>query len=469
MIGPRTGPVAGPVVGRWQRVGLRARLLLVGLLGVAVALAVGSLALYAVLGVASFATLDRSADATATEVADLVQRGRLPDPIPVTGSQVVQVLDPGNRVASASVNGDRLTALLLPHELRAALAGEHPEVSGSRAGLDSPLRVTAVRTTSETGAARTVVVAQELEDVRHSQRILGLTLLATYPLLLAVLGLIAWRVIGATLRPVETLRSAADRISGTGQDVRLPVAGTRDEVRALAETLNSMLDRLATSRARQRAFVADAAHELRSPLASMSAQLEIAERLGEAPTATPDLQAEVRRMTALVEDLLVLARADAVRRPDRPVEPVGLAPLLTAVAERYADARVPVTLEPDVGGVVLARAEELRRVLANLVDNAVRHARTSVRLGARPDDRSVVLEVADDGTGIPSEDRERVFERFTRLDEARGRDAGGNGLGLPIVRELVHRSGGTVTLEESASGGLAAVVRLPAATDDQSG
>lgn len=450
--------------GTWHRLSLRARLLVIGAGGVAGALAIGSLALYAVLGVVGSRTIDAGSAATAADVATLVDQGRLPQPIPVTGSQIVQVVDARDRVVSASVNADQLTALLLPREIDAALEGEHVVVPGSRIGLDSPLRVTAVEA-GPTGARRTVVVAQQFEDLERSQRVLALTLLATYPLLLLVLVLIAWRVIGASLRPVEALRAAADQISGTGQDTRLPVSPSRDEVHALAVTLNSMLDRLSGSRARQRDFVADAAHELRSPLASMQTQLEIAERLGEAPELTPDLLAEVRRMSALVEDLLMLARIDAVERPERlpedPVDLVHLPELVRQVVTRYDGTRVPVRLGATAGGTVPGHHEELRRVLENLVDNAVRHARSLVEVSLEPGSSSLTVVVSDDGAGVPPADRDRVFERFTRLDDARDRDAGGSGLGLAIVRELVHHNGGTVELDASPAGGLAVRVRLP--------
>lgn len=446
----------------WAGLSLRARLMVIGLSGVATALAIGSVAMYAVLTLVSYRSLDDSGAATAADVAALVDEGRLPDPIPVTGSQIVQVVDSRNRVVSASVNADRLTAMLLPGELAAAVAGRHPEVPGSRVGLDSPLRVHALRA-GPSYDPRTVVVAQEFGDIRESQRILKLTLLATYPLLLAVLALIAWRVVGATLRPVEALRSTADRISGTGQDTRLPVPSSRDEIHALAVTLNSMLDRLTTARARQRSFVADAAHELRSPLASMLTQLEIADRLGEGSEMTRDLHAEVLRMTALVEDLLMLARLDADAPLERAAQPLALRPLLEEEAARHLGARVPVVLAgaPDV--FVLGRADELRRVVSNLVDNAVRHAATSVQLAAGTTGSHVEVTVADDGRGIPAADRERVFERFTRLDDGRGRASGGTGLGLAIVRELVQRMGGTITLADSAHGGLAVHVVLPLA------
>ena len=444
------------------RLSLRARLLLIGLVGVALALAIGSVTLYAVLGFVGSRTLDASAEATAADVAALVEQGRLPEPIPVTGSRIVQVLDPEGRVLSASVNADRLTALLRPGEVRAAVAGDPVEVSGARVGLDSPLRVTAREVTGP-GPPRTVLVAQEFEDLTRSQHTLRTTLLITYPLLLAVLALIAWRVIGAALRPVEELRSAAERISGSGRDTRLPVPPSRDEIRALALTLNSMLDRLADARARQRAFVADAAHELRSPLTSLLAQLDVASHLGEDTAASADLHAEVTRMSALVEDLLTLARLDADTTPRVPDEPVEVAALLSEVVRRYAGRRVDVRLTDVDDSVVHGSFDALARAVSNLVDNAVRHATGCVEVSGAAAGPRVVLVVDDDGGGIPEADRARVFERFTRLDQARDRDAGGSGLGLAIVREIVHRSGGAIRLGASPAGGLRVELVLPRA------
>ncbi len=283
----------------------------------------------------------------------------------------------------------------------------------------------------------------------------------TYPLLLVVLAAIAWRVVGAALRPVEKLRSTAERISGTGQDERLPVPVSQDEVHDLAVTLNSMLDRLSASRARQDAFVADAAHELRSPLSSMQIQLEVAERRGEESAEARDLQAEVARMASLVEDLLVLARMDAEPSASRPPGPVDLRDVLLRLVDRHAGARVPVSVGDLPEMVLLGDAEALGRAFGNLADNAVRHARSAVRIDAHSTGGLVEVLVSDDGTGIPEADRERVFDRFTRLDDARDRDAGGSGLGLAIVREIVHHAGGTVVLEEGETGGLVARVTLP--------
>jgi signal transduction histidine kinase len=450
---------------RMPRLTLRVRLMAIGLVGLAIATGAGSIALYGLLWFTGLHTLDRNSTATAAEVVGLVQANRLPQPIPVAGAQIVQVVDAQDRVLSASSNADELTALLQPAEVRKALSGP-VEVSGSRLGLSGSLRVTAVRATAK---GEVVVVAQQLNELHQSARILQNSLLFTFPVLLVALGLIAWRVIGATLRPVEELRSTAERISGAGRDERLPVRGSGDEVDALAVTLNSMLDRLGDSRARQRSFVADVAHELRSPLASMRTQLEVAERLGEGSALTINLHRDVMRMSALVEDLLTLARldADAVLIP--PSSPLDVTGLLVTIAGRYVDPQVPISLEPATGRVwATGDSDELARVVGNLVENALRHATGKVVLSATLEhSRAVTIRVDDDGPGIEADDRVRVLERFTRLDQARDRDAGGSGLGLAIVTELVRRRGGDVRLTESPYGGLRVEVTLPASPDQK--
>jgi signal transduction histidine kinase len=427
----------------------------IGLLGVAVALAVGGSVLYAVLHYVGLRTLDRSAAATAQDVVALVRSDRLPDPIPVTGAQFVQVVDSRDRVVSASQNADRLTSLLTPREVRAALSTP-VAVSGSRNGLASRLRVTATRAPH----GEVVLVAQQLDQLERSAQGLRRALLVTFPVLLVVLGLIAWRVIGATLRPVEALRAGAERISGSGRDERLPEPGTDDEIGALARTLNSMLDRLASSRERQRGFLADVAHELRSPLASMRTQLEVAQRLGEGGELVDGLHADTVRMASLVEDLLVLARLDADTAPRSPSGPVEVDEVVAAAVGRHTGGRVVVRAAGEGGLRVEGDHDELVRVLTNLVDNAVRHAESRVEVGAERRGGRVALLVDDDGPGVPGGDRERVLQRFARLDEARDRDAGGSGLGLAIVRELVERRGGRVLLADSPLGGLRVEVLL---------
>jgi len=432
----------------------------VGVTGVALALALGSLMLYAVLTVTVNRTVDDSALASASAVAAMVDSNTVPDPLPLSGSQVVQVVDRSGAVVSASASADRLTPLLRPPELAKALAGERISIPGARAGLAGDLRAIAVRA-GPPSAPRSVIVAAPVSDIEESQRVLGATLLVTYPPLVVIMALVAWRVIGWTLQPVETLRSGAARISGSDHDERLAVPESADEIRALALTLNDMLDRLTAARGRQRAFVADAAHELRSPLASMRTQLEVAQHLGEGGELAADLLADVARLSALVEDLLLLARAgsDANHPPAR--ESLDVRALLVSTASRYAGARVPVTVAAGPAVHASANPGELRRALANLVDNAVRHAGSVVSLAVRAESGRAVLTVTDDGPGIPAHERERVFERFARLDDARDRDAGGTGLGLAIVRELLRRSDGSISLQDNPSGdGLVAVVHL---------
>jgi HAMP domain-containing protein len=242
--------------GHLQGMSLRARLMAVGVTGVALALALGSFVLYAVLTVTVNGAVDDSAFASAHAVAAMVENNTVPDPLPVSGSQVVQIVDGSGSVVSASLSADRLTPLLRSPELAKALDGERISIPGGRAGLAGTLRAIAIPA-GTASASPSIIVAVPVNDIEQSQRVLRNTLLVTDPPLVVIMALIAWRVIGWTLRPVETLRSGAARISGSDQDERLVVPGSADEIRALALTLNDMLDRLAAARGRQRAFVAD--------------------------------------------------------------------------------------------------------------------------------------------------------------------------------------------------------------------
>ena len=355
---------------------------------------------------------------------------------------------------------------------------------GYRLGGAAPLRV--VGLPAGPGAdPQTVLVAVPLGQLQGSVRTLLLAVAAAAPLLLAVLAAVTWVVVGSALRPVDALRRGAQEISGAGAARRLPVPAAEDEVRRLALTLNDMLARLDAAGARQRAFVADAAHELRSPLASVRTQLEVAQRHSGAADwrdVTGDVLVDVDRMTRIVDDLLLLARLDEDRFTLGPTDLVALA---DQAAERMGAASRVRIFRTDGRGVVTVPVAgdegALSRVVANLVENAVRHAATGVTVtvegpvpGARGGEPGwAVLSVSDDGPGIAAADRERVFERFTRLDAARSRDDGGSGLGLAIVRGVVARHGGTVTLADArvdghtdgpagAGPGLRVVVRLPA-------
>jgi signal transduction histidine kinase len=432
----------------WPPATLRGRLIALGTAGMVIGLAVGGLLLLAALRATLLSSVDTGARRTASDIAALVEADHLPDPLPVAGGPIVQVLDPQDRIRAASLGADRLTPLLSPGELAAARGGAVLVVDGSRGSTDGPLRVVAV----DAGPAadrRTVVVAAPAGQVDAAVAAVRRVLLFAYPLLVAALAVAAWWVVGWTLRPVEALRRGAEAV--TGDAPRLPVPDGRDEVHRLAVTLNGMLDRLAESRRRQRSFVSDAAHELRSPVTVLRTELEVAQRAGER-VDPEDLLPEVRRLGRLVSDLLLLARGDEAGKLSRRV-PVDVADVAREVAAERSGGRVPVRARVAGAAVVEGDPDALRRVLANLVDNAVRHAasRVVVEVGA-PDGGRVLVRVLDDGPGIPAADRERVFHRFARLDDARTRDGGGAGLGLAIVRELVRLHGGTVSLADAAAG-----------------
>ncbi len=441
--------------------------MIIGLVGVGTALIMGGLAFFGALAFSVDRTLDNEALGSAEEVAAMVNENRLPNPIPISGAQVVQVVDAQQRVVGGSLTADRLTPLLRPDELATALSGEAVLLDGVRLGMSEPLRVRAIQA-GPPSARVSVIVGLPYGDVLAARTALRNALLLTFPLLLGALAVIAWRVIGWTLRPVEQLRAGADKISRTRrisertQRERLPVPSAADEIRALAITLNDMLDRLAAAHDRQRAFVADAAHELRSPLASIQAQLEVAQRLGEGGTLPNELMVDVKRLSGLVEDLLLLARADADTRPPARLAPINAPELVAELVRAYQDARVPVVLLTEKPVMIMGDNEELRRAVGNLLDNAVRYAKSRVEVTVNVDHEQAVISVSDDGPGIAPEDRERVFERFTRLDDSRGRSSGGAGLGLAIVRELVTRVGGTVVLAEATSPwNLRAELRFP--------
>ncbi|MDG9716472.1 ATP-binding protein [Streptomyces sp. DH24] len=282
-------------------------------------------------------------------------------------------------------------------------------------------------------------------------------MLTGFPLLLAVVAGVTWLVTRRALRPVEGIRREMAAITAS-EDLarRVPVPDTHDEIARLARTTNETLAALETSVERQRRFVADASHELRSPIASLRTQLEV----GAAHPELLDVDGAVEdtvRLQRLAADLLLLARLDAGERPaaDARVD-------LGALAREEAAGRDGVTVRAESGQVAGSRGQ-LGRLLANLLDNAQRHARSAVEVTVRGEGRQVVVAVADDGDGVPEADRERIFERFVRLDAARSRDDGGAGLGLAIARDVAARHGGTLTVGEAPAGGALFELRLPRA------
>lgn len=292
-------------------------------------------------------------------------------------------------------------------------------------------------------------------SAEHSAVNTALTvMLIGFPLLLAVVAGVTWLVTRRALRPVEGIRREMAAITAS-EDLarRVPEPATHDEIARLARTTNETLAALEASVERQRRFVADASHELRSPIASLRTQLEVAA----AHPELLDLDGAVEdtvRLQRLAADLLLLARLDAGEKP------AGTRVDLAALAREESAGRTGVVVDAEPAEVAGSRGQ-LGRLLANLLDNAQRHARETVTVTVRREGDRAVLGVADDGEGVPEADRERIFERFVRLDAARSRDDGGAGLGLAIARDVAVRHGGTLTAGAAPAGGALFELRLP--------
>lgn len=311
-----------------------------------------------------------------------------------------------------------------------------------------------------------VVVLRDAEAVEEGVTAVTGSLLVGLPLLLALVAVTTWVVTGRSLRPVEAIRREVAAITDAELERRVPAPGGRDEVARLAATMNEMLARLEAARDRNRRFVSDASHELRSPLATIRHELEVARAdpsVVDVEALAERLLAEDLRMQALVEDLLLLARSDegtlGARR--RPVDIDDL--VLAEVARLRHRGTVTVDASGVGAGQVVGDPAHLARVFRNLADNAARHAAGRVAFGVEATDGWVRAWVADDGAGVPAADRERVFERFTRLDDSRTRATGGYGLGLAIVAEVVRAHGGTVAVDAGPDGGARFTVDLPTA------
>lgn len=326
-------------------------------------------------------------------------------------------------------------------------------------------RVRAQRRLTLASGTVTLVAERSLTEVTTTTDRINDSLTLGVPFLIVLMGLMTWWLTGRALRPVEQIRSEAAAITGSTIHKRVPEPATNDEIGRLARTMNSMLDRLEESSQRQRRFVSDASHELRSPIATIRAQLEVAKRRGADAdwSAVADrILAEDARLENAVTDLLDLARAEEGENIDAVVD---IDEIVLTEADRYQSSEI-VDTTIDTHKVSAGRARgnpaQCTRIVRNLLDNACRHAKSQVAVSLTTEQEFVVLTVDDDGPGIPLADRDRVFDRFTRLDEGRSRDAGGMGIGLAMVRTIADRHGGSVTIGDAPLGGARFVVRLPA-------
>ncbi|HEV8425821.1 MAG TPA: ATP-binding protein [Actinomycetes bacterium] len=444
----------------WLRARLgtvRVRTTLAAVIVVGLAMGVGALVLMAVLRDNLTREVRNAARLRGQDVAAVLGSGVGPGPLAVDDAEelLIQVLDADGRVVRASANAVGLppVARLRPGESAQVEAPvEEGEFLAVATGADTPQ------------GPRTVVVVRSTETVTEATAAVGGLLAVGLPLLLLVVAASTWKAVGRTLAPVEAIRAEVDEISAAALHRRVPDPPADDEIGRLARTMNRMLGRLEQAQSRQRRLISDASHELRSPVAAIRQHAEVAlahpgqTTIGELAAT---VLAEDLRLQRLAEDLLLLTRADehTLRLRRRPVD---LDDLVFDEARHLRDA---TSLRVDTTAVSAGRvdgdAAGLRRVLRNLGDNAARHARGRLAFSVAERDGAVLLGVDDDGPGIPGADRERVFERFVRLDDARARDAGGSGLGLAIVAELVAAHGGTVAVAGSPLGGARVEVTLP--------
>lgn len=442
---------------RWAD-GVRARTAMSATLVVAVALAVAAVALIVLQRrqlVQGLATVAREQGA---QVAGQISEGgiRAVDIGAVSATvgerALVQVVNVDGTIvtASDSVHGEGPVSTATPG------AGEVVvrSVKGLPIGDGQSFVVVTTGVRTERGVAR-VVTAQSLETVQRSTSVvLGLIGLG-YPVILLVVGGTSYWLAGRALAPVEAIRRRVGEVSAVDLDARVPVPASGDEIARLAQTMNTMLARLQASASSQRRFVADASHELRSPLATIRAAAEVATSHPEAldwPAAAGTILAETDRLERLVGDLLILARADEHGLVMQMAE-VDLDDIVTQEAARLRQGgRLHVVV--DVRSVrVRGDAQHLTRAVRNLTDNASRHAAAAIELHLRTKDGTAWVDVVDDGPGIPIEERERVFERFVRLDAGRERESGGTGLGLAIARQIARAHGGDLSVAPRYPGG----------------
>jgi signal transduction histidine kinase len=451
---------------------VRIRVTLAALLVVGTALLLGGVLLVRAQRASLTRNVKSAVALRAHDVTSGISQGRIPTliAVPRGDDSLVQLVDASGKVVGSSGNlvGDPRISRLGPSN-----DGYTVPALDSDEG-DGPWRLEVSRVVNG-GRAYTVYVAGSLDRVHDSVESLERLLFIAFPLLMAFLGVTTWVVSGRALRPVESIRREVERIGAEDLHRRVPEPATHDEVGRLAQTMNAMLSRLEDSQERQRQFVADASHELRSPLTGMRAELELQleRELASAPDTTrrettEELLADTVRLQRLVEDLLTLAVTDDSAGDEVHREPVDLDELVLAEARRLR-ARTTYTVDTlEVSGAQLdVNTEQFARVVRNLLDNAASHAETTVRVALFETATAITLEVSDDGPGVPAEARERIFERFARLDDARSRDNGGTGLGLAIVREVIASHGGTITVDEPPGATFTVTLPLHDTVDDE--
>lgn len=451
----------------WVRLGIRRQLTVFAAASVALPLAVGVFVFANLLARSLTNALTASTAEVAHRVAGHLAEGgvaSLQKDLDIPGEYRVQVIDASGQVVFSS-NYRYATPL---SELRPA-----PRQVQHEGGLmfwgpgdDNERDLVVAEGVGGRADGSVVLVVTNQRDQHAAVNLTAALLASAIPLSMLVASVVTWWLVGRALRPVERMTDRVAEIRSPIGDDRLPLPVAKDPLRTLGTTMNDMLDRLQGAQRSQRSFISDASHELRSPVASLSGAIEIAQQADDLDTwreLSGLMASEVQRLDSLVQGLLALSRADdsglALVTTDVDVDD-----LAEAEVRRLRASGACEVLQEIHPARVEGDAALLRQLLVNLGDNAVRHAEGTVRIAVHVDEHEqVVIAVDDDGAGIDPGDRERVFERFVRLEESRNRDEGGSGLGLAIVAQTVRAHRGTVEVRESDLGGASFVVRLPAA------
>jgi signal transduction histidine kinase len=440
---------------------VRVRATAIVTLVVAVSLLAGGAVLVTVLRTNLTDNLDATLQSLVTDRATLVEQGS--DPTAVTDTSLREaIVWIGTADGRALASGGRIStegppAGVDPGVRTVTTTFTENESDGTSVETER-LRIAVARVTAPVHGDVVVAVGAELEVVDQPVADVRRLLLAGSPFLLTLVAALTWFTADRALRPVERIRRSAERISDHGDGATVDVPSTGDEIERLAHTVNQMLARLADRDERQREFVGNASHELKSPLANLRIDLETATDV-DAVTRSRQIT-QVDRLAAIVDDLLALARND--EHHPMPAVPVDLDDVVFDALEAAASSH---DLAVDIDGVVPVRvsgdADQLARAVRNLVDNATRHAVSRVALSIETSEGHAVVHVDDDGDGVPDEHRARIFERFARVDAARGRADGGTGLGLPIVVQIARRHGGSTMITDSPLGGARFSLSLP--------
>ncbi|MDX6231740.1 MAG: hypothetical protein QOH68_708 [Nocardioidaceae bacterium] len=437
--------------------GVRARTTLLAAALVLVTLALTGVALVAAQRHTLVASVDEALERHGSAIAKQVDERTLSDVLSDQGDDDAfsQVIDASGHVVAATTTSPRKLDVALP-------SGDMPVFRSVQVpGAEGEYRVMSVR-----HAGVVIRTATPLDDVNDGVATLVRGLSVAMPAAALLLAALVWILVGRVLSPVEQIRRQVAEISGSSLDRRVPEPATRDEVARLAQTMNGMLERLEASAARQQRFVADASHELRSPLARMRAELEVdmarPERADHEATQRSLLD-ETESLQRLVDDLLLLARSDGVSTLGSR-GPVDLDDVVMREVQRIRDAGGPVIDSSSVSAAqVVGDPAHLARVVRNLLENARQHGGPLITVTLVERAGQAVLTVSDNGEGIHQDLRERVFERFVRADDARVRSGHSSGLGLAISREIVTAMGGRIMLD-AAHPGASFVVMLPLAT-----